>query len=366
MNLPDISNIRLACQKISGAKLNSPKEIVGWMGAMQAQDYKMAKWAIGIRSTSCTEKSIDAAIDSGEIIRTHILRPTWHFVSADDIYWMLELTAPRIKAFMKSSNKLLGLTDDILKKSNTVIKKALKGQHHLTRTEILKELNKHKIATDINRSSHILINAELDGIICSGATKNNQTTYALLNERVVQKNKITKEQALGKLVVKYFESHCPATLADFIWWSGLSVNDAKHAFEIISSDFISEQVGEHTYWFPNSFSLPENDKKSSAYLLPAYDEFLISYKNRTAAIVAEHHPKAFSNNGIFWPTIVINGQVKGTWKRTIKKNKIILETKFFERPGKNTASAMKKASEKFNYFLGHEIQIVHQSFMLND
>ncbi len=363
MNLTDIANIRLASQQISNTKFQSVKDVVGWMGAVQAQDYKMAKWAIGIRTTSCTEKSIEAAVDSGEIIRTHILRPTWHFVAADDIYWMLELTAPRIKAFMKSNNKLLGLTDDIFKKSNAVIKKALKGQNHLTRAELLAELNKCKIATDINRSSHILINAELDGIICSGATKNNQTTYALLSERVAQKKKITKEKALGKLAAKYLESHCPATLADFIWWSGLSVNDAKHAFKIVSSDFIAEKIGEQTYWFPNSFSVPKNYEKS-AYLLPAYDEFLISYKDRTAAIVAEHHPKAFSNNGIFWPTIVINGQVRGTWKRTIKKNKIILETNFFEQPGKNTATLIKRASEKFSYFLGHEIESLHQSVML--
>lgn len=354
MALTDIANIRLSSQQIAGTKLKSAKEIVGWMGAMQAQDYKMAKWAIGIRTPGATEKSIETEIDKGDIIRTHVLRPTWHFVSADDIWWMLDLTGKRIKTTQKSREKQLELNEKTFAKSNAIFEKVLSGNNHLTRAQLLNELTKARIATDNNRSSHILFNAELEGIICSGKTKEKQTTYALLSERVLQIKKLNKDEALHKLAKTYFESHCPATLPDFAWWSGLSAIDARHAVEMIKPHFVAEEINSQIYWFPNSFSIPKSFKES-AYLLPAFDEFLISYKDRTAAIVAEHHQKAFSNNGIFWPTIVINGQVRGIWKRTIKKGKVILETNFFEKPDENIKALTEKAVEKAKFFLTNEI-----------
>lgn len=355
MTLSEISNIRLINQQIIGTKFKTAKETVGWMGAMQAQDYQMAKWAIGLRTPNATEKIIQAAIDSGEIIRTHLLRPTWHFVAAEDIYWMLELTAPRIKAFLKSREKQLELTGKIFLKCNTIFEKVLSGNNHLTRAELLGELNKTKIITDNNRSSHILLNAELEGIICSGKSKEKQTTYALLGERVTENKKLNKDEALSKLAKIYFESHCPATLPDFIWWSGLSVKDAKHALEMIKHEFVSKEINSKIYWFPSSFSVPKSFKES-IYLLPAFDEFLISYKDLTAAIASGKHKYAFSNNGIFWPTIFINGHVKGTWKRAIKKEKIILETNFFEGSDRNINGLVEKASEKYSRFLNQKIE----------
>jgi hypothetical protein len=356
MTQNDVANTRLISQQINATKFETAKEIVGWMGAMQAQDFNMAKWAIGLRSKNATEQNIDAAINSGEIIRTHILRPTWHFVSSDDIYWMLELTAPRIRSSMKGRNIQLELSENIFKKANNIIEKALSGNINLTRKELLNELNKTKIETDHNRASHILFNAELEGIICSGKMKEKQTTYALLNERIEKPVQIKKEEALYKLASKYFESHCPATLQDFIWWSGLSVSDAKHALELIKSNFISEKINTQEYWFPNSFSIPKKFKES-VFLLPAFDEFLISYKDRSATIISEHQRKAFSNNGIFWPTIVMNGQVSGIWKREIKKAKIIIETNFFYQQNKEVKQ-IQKAAEKFGYFLNHKAEII--------
>jgi len=356
MDQYDIANTRLISQQIAGTKFKSAKEIVSWMGAMQSQDLNMAKWAIGIRLNKVTEKSIDTAINSGEIMRTHLLRPTWHFVSADDIYWMLELTAPRIKSFMKSSNKLLELTDKILTKSNLIIEKALSGSKHLTRKELIFEINKAKIATDNNRSGHILLNAEMEGIICNGKMNEKQTTYALLNERIKKPKALHKEESLYKLANKYFESHCPAAFLDFVWWSGLSVTDAKHAMQLIKDNFISEKINSREYWFPNSFSIPKKYKES-LYLLPAFDDFLISYKDRSAAIIQEHQKKTFSNNGIFWPVIIANGHAVGIWKRELKKDKIIVQANFFEEKNKAAEYLIKKASEKLGYFLNHKIEI---------
>lgn len=354
MNQTDIAAARLAGQQIAGTELKTIKDIVSWMGAMQAQDYSMMKWAIGIRLPGSTQKNIDAALDCGEIIRTHLLRPTWHVVSADDIRWMLALTAPRIRASMKSRHKQLEITDPVVTKSNAVIEKALAAEGHLTRDELLAGLEKAKIATGGQRGAHLLFLAELDGIICSGAAKGKQTTYALLEERAPKTNVLSRDEALAELARRYFTSHGPATLQDFVWWSGLSVADAKQALEMLRQDLVSGQAGMQTYWWGNLLSLPATDWKS-LYLLPAFDEFIISYKDRSAVLPAENHRKAVSNNGIFWPTVVVKGRVAGTWKRAVKNDKVIVETRFFEgRRGKVTERSIQKASARFGHFLGKE------------
>ena len=201
-----------------------------------------------------TLDTVESAINKGDIIRTHLLRPTLHFVSSDDIYWMLELTAPQIRSSMKSRSKELGLTKAVLNKSNTIIEKSLSDRKYTTREELKKEFEKAKISTKDNRLSHLLLNAELDGLICSGIIKGNKQTYALLSERVPKKNTLTKEESLAKLANIYFSSHSPASLKDFIWWSGLLAKDAKIALDSVKSNFISESFNSETYWLPNSFS----------------------------------------------------------------------------------------------------------------
>ena len=324
---------------------------------MQAQDYNMAKWAVGIRLPGSTEKMIEEAVNSGEILRTHLLRPTWHFVSADDINWMLDLTAPRLKSSLKSRWKAMELTETVFKKSNLVLGKALRDGKHLTREELKIKLEKAKIPTKDQRIVHLLFRAELDGLVCSGSVKDKKQTYALLRERFPKSKIVGKGEALANLAGRYFSSHGPATLQDFVWWSGLQVKDARQAFAMIKSKFISEKIGTQIYWFTDSLSLPKANKKS-VKLLPAYDEFIISYRDRSAVIPHEKQKKTISNNGIFWPTTLINGQVVGTWKRTIKKEKVIIETQFFKLPDEATKSLLKSAAEKYGDFLKKKPEII--------
>jgi DNA glycosylase AlkZ-like len=356
MNLKDIARARLINQQMAGTKFKTGKEIVGWMCGMQAQDYNMAKWAVGIRLPGSTEKMIDEAVSSGEIIRTHILRPTWHFVLPEDINWMIGLAAPRFKSSFKSRWKAMGLAESIFKKSNSIIEKALANGKHLTREELVSRLEKAKISTRDQRIVHLLFRAELDGLVCSGSVKDKKQTYALLRERVPKSKIVHREEALANLAGRYFSSHGPATLQDFVWWSGLQVKDSRQALEMIKSKFISEKIGAQTYWFANSFSLSKTNKKS-VYLLPAYDEFIISYKERSAAIPIENQKKAISNNGIFRPTILINGQVAGIWRQTIKKEKVIIETQSFHSPDEATKRSVKLAAAKYGDFLNKDIKI---------
>jgi len=359
MDSSKISTLRLQNQQIAATNFRTVKELVGWMGAMQAQDYNQAKWAIGTRLPHLTEEQIESAFNQGEIFRTHLMRPTWHFVSADDIYWLLELTAKQIKSTTKSRHRDLGLTENDLKKSKEVFVKSLEGNRALTREELGDQLNLAGINTFEQRLPHILMEAEIDGIICSGGIQEKKQTYALLAERVPVKKAFSKDEALALLAKKYFTSHGPATLPDFVWWSGLPIADARKALEMNKATLISETIGTDTYWFADSVYLPSSPP-DSVYLLPAFDEYLISYKNRSAAITLEDHTKAISNNGIFRPIIVVNGQISGLWKRTIKKDTVLIELDHFRPHSKKEIRLIEKAAESFGHFSGKKTEVKFQ------
>jgi hypothetical protein len=249
----------------------------------------------------------------------------------------------------------MGLTGSVLKKSYAVMEKALRGGVHLTRDEMIAELGKAKIATDGGHASHLFLSAESEEIICSGGLKDGRQTYALLDEWVPKTKSLPKEEALAKLAGRYFLGHGPATFQDFVWWSGLPVNSARQALESVKPDFHSETVDSQTYCFSKALSAAE-PAADTAFLLPAFDELLISYKDRLAVLPRENHHKAVSNNGIFYPIIVVNGRVTGTWKRTFKKGKAgsaaTIQTKFFERPGKTAAALIDKAEARYLRFVG--------------
>ena len=253
----------------------------------------------------------------------------------------------------------MGLTDEILAKASLLLEKTLISNQHCTREELVEEFLKINITRDNNRISHILMQAELDGLICSGASRGKKQTYALLEERVPKTKTLSKEEALAKLAQKYFQSHYPATLKDFIWWSGLYVADAKSALELIKHNLVSETIENQTYWFPNDVSINQ-PVQDSVYLLPAFDEFIISYKDRTATLDNKNHQRVISKNGIFWPTIVTNGQVTGLWKRTIKKNKVIIETDFFQPHNQKLKSLIESKAQSFASYLGLEAEVIHK------
>lgn len=209
-----------------------------------------------------------------------------------------------------------------------------------------------------NRGSHLLLRAELDGLICSGATKGRDYTYILADGRVPETQDLTREASLERLARIYFTSHGPATLEDFAWWSGLSVKDARNALEMITPEFSSEEVDRQIYWFAVSATAPA-DAHKSVFLLPAYDEFLLGYKDRSASITAVDQKKAISSNGIFRPIIVVNGEVAGIWKRKVTRELAVMETSFFKKPGADILQQVEETAKQFAEFLGKGLEISH-------
>lgn len=353
-----LSQSRLQNQQVLNPEYTTADELLHWMGAMQAQDYEMSKWALGVRLPGATVNSIERAIAKGEIIRTHILRPTWHYVAARDIRWIMELTAPRIRVAIRSRQKQLSLTKDSIQKSNRVIEEALSRNDRMTRSELVELLESAGLRNEDNRASHLLIAAELDCVICSGPSIEKNYTYTLFDKRIPPSPGINKDEALARLAKIYFQSHGPATLDDFAWWSGLTKIGAKKALNFIKSNLISEEIDSQIYWFfdPVNSSIQTDE---SVQLLPAYDEFLISYKNRNASIRVKDKEKAILNNGIFRPIIVVNGEVVGIWKRSIQKKTVLIESEFFNNPSKRTLILVEKAAKYFAAFLKKSLQINH-------
>jgi len=357
MNLSEIAYLRLSHQCLLGTKFTSPKEVVGWLGAMQAQDYYMAKWAIGTRMLNATDRLVEDAINRGEIVRTHVMRPTWHFVLAEDIRWMLALTAPHIKSAMKPYQKKLKLDEKIFSRTNAIISKLLKGNNYLTRAEIVAELKKEKIKADNLQATHIMFDAELNGIVCNGPMRGKQFTYALMDDRIPSTKPISRDEALFKLSKKYFASHGPATIQDFIWWSGLPAADAKKGNELVKDKLISEKVDGKVYWFDGAIAMTTVANQVTPLFLPAYDEFMISYTDRSASIDKKYAKAILVGNGIFRPIIVKDGKAIGIWLRTVKKNHVVISTKFFSAKEKMKKSEIAPLIEPFGKFLDMEIKL---------
>ena len=283
MNNLEIAQQRLYNQRISGEKFKKPAEVVKYLGAVQAQDYAGAKWALGLRLQKSCDAAIDKALADGSIIRTHVLRPTWHFVSPADARWMIDLTAPRINAAAGTWFRKLKLDSVVFKQSNDALAKALQGGKQLNRAEVMAVLNRAGVATDDLRFIHLLMRAELDKVICSGGRQGKQFTYTLFDDRVATGNALAKEEALAELALRYFISRGPATLQDFTWWGGLATVDAKLGLEIAKPQLAKINVESREYWMAKDGPVI-NNKTSIAHLLPAFDEFAVAYKDRSAIV----------------------------------------------------------------------------------
>lgn len=348
-----ISNIRLLNQQLLNPLFSSPKELVSWMGAMQAQNYPMVKWAVGMRLKSAKNQTVEEALRKGEILRTHVMRPTWHLVAAEDIRWMLKLSAQRIISANDSYAKGydLEISEELYMKSYHLLEKILCGQKSLTRQEIADHFNRSGIQVDTHRMTRFMSRAEQVGIVCSGEDKGGKCTYALLEERVAPVPEITKDEALARLARSYFQSHAPAVLQDFIWWSGFPISEARQAIYLIESELTSEQWNGQT-WYVHNACRTRGKVTGCLHLLPSYDEYLLGYKDRTGVLPKEHYPKAFTNNGLFYPVILHEGQVIGNWNKSARKGGKQIEHTCFRLHDCLNEVVLTQEKERYIRFLG--------------
>lgn len=355
----NIAHQRLHSQKLINPTGKSPAEIVHWLGAVQSQEYAWAKWSLAMRLDNVTDAEIERAINNGEILRTHVLRPTWHFVTPQDIRWMIELTAARVQALNVPVYRQYELDAATLTRASDIITKALSGGHALLRTEIAPLLAEHGIITNSPRLSFILHYMELEALICSGARKGNHFTHMLLAERAPQAKSLPREEALAEHVRRFFTSRAPATVHDYAWWSGLTVKESQQGIDSLHGQLYSEISDGKTYWYAADTPMPDViDQPYEAYLLPDYDEYTL-YRGQHF-IMSPHaikHLQADKTN-IYAHFLLSDHKISAIWKRTIRGGSAQFQLSPFEPLTEAQMQAYTQAAQRYGKFMGMPVTFV--------
>jgi len=367
MQLETIARQRLYNQRLLASALRHPTEVVHWLGAAQAQDYAGAKWSLGMRldltAAAVSDAAVEQAFDAGTILRTHVLRPTWHFVAPADIRWLLALTAPRVQLLNATYYRRVGLDDDLYARAAAVLAQALAGSTYLTRDELRRALDKASIAADIElRMIYILMRAELEGLICSGPRRGKQFTYALLDERVPPTAPLGRAEALAELARRYFTSHGPATAHDLARWASLTLEDVRAGLAANAAHLQSEEVDGLTYWFDPALPAPPmpQAEEPTAYLFSIYDEYVIGYKEWSAIADAEDAARLRALANDLTNVVLVDGRIVGTWKRAIDKRRATVTLRPLRPLNADEMDAIAAAARRLGMFLGLPVTLAEQ------
>jgi hypothetical protein len=350
----EIARRRLRNQRLAGQAHRSPEEVVAWQGAVQAQEYAAARWGLALRMTkSTTDEEIERAVNEGRILRTHVMRPTWHFVTPADIRWMLDLTAQRVRQAIGHYGRRLDAST--VTRALGIFERALGGHHHLTRAELGQRLAREGVVAKGVPLALLTMYAELDGLICSGPYRAKKLTYALLAERAPNTRGLPRDEALAELTLRYFRSHGPATIRDFVWWSGLTTADARRGLEMNRAQH--EVVDGLTYSSVARREARRGTSGVSIHMLPIYDEYLVAYRDRSAvphaAVAAQSKKKAV----IFQHALVAGGQVAGTWRIRRATSDVAVEVALLRRLTGDERQRLSDAVVQHGRFLGQPISL---------
>jgi hypothetical protein len=346
----DIVRQRLYNQRLVGRQFKTPEEAVQHSGAVQAQDFTGAKWSLGLRTQDTSDKDIEGAFNDGRILRTHVMRPTWHFVLPEDIRWMLALTAPRIRQTMGYYDRKLELTDALLTKSKRIITDALKENQYMTREELGKELVAAGIEASGQRLGHIVGHAEFDALICSGPRRGKQFTYALVEERAPDAKELSRDESLATLASRYYQSHGPATLKDFAVWAGLTIKDGQKAVSLITPKLQDTEVDGKVYYSSPSAPKPADIPSPFALMLSVYDEYTIAYRDWDFYCERELEQKLVDMGNALQNLMVVDGRIVGSWRRNIRGRQLSIEMNPLSKLSSAEKSAIEEAARRYVAF----------------
>jgi hypothetical protein len=356
MTHSSIAWMRLVNQRLTRTACTTPEDVVTWLGAVQAQDYPGATWGVGQRMTTATNAQLEAAFDEGRILRTHVLRPTWHFVPAADIRWMQALTAARVTTITRNYYRRHDLDDRVFTRARTVLERCLRDHTYLTRAQIATELQKARITGTPLRLGLLMMQAELDAIVCSGPKRGKQFTYALVAERAPNAMLLPRDEALATLTSRYFSSHGPATIRDYVWWSGLTVRDAKDGIAAVKPALEQLSLDGLTYFFQPT-KVPRPPAAPLARLVPTYDESLIAYKDRGIALDLDASQKPPAAMDPYAAYLTIDGRLRGTWRRTITRDGISIAVTPFVKLTPEQIDAIEREADRYARFMGQRVTI---------
>ena len=339
---------RLLNQQLICPQFITPHDVVSWMGAMQAQEYRMMRWAVGMRTKRSSAKAFEKAYNEGQIVRVHLFRATWQLVAGEDLPWMLDLcrdNALRGLAGWMHSNGV-----DIPQAEQEAVQQLF--QDYLSKSRIAQKadfvaaLKEKGIVMDEHRLSYHIRMAEYSGLLCSGDLFPIKHSYALTADKLPLHSTKPKDEALALLARKYFQSHGPATLEDFVWWSGLNISDCRKGMDSLGSDLIQHRWNGLTFYLHES-GRTRGFRSGCVHLLPPYDEYLIGYKSRHLAVHPDYMHRTHNGSGIFWPVILLDGEVVGNWSASGGK----VQTEAFHPDASLNQEAMEEELERYQKFL---------------
>jgi hypothetical protein len=360
MDGQQIARRRIRNSRLTGERFTAPDEAVRWHLAMQAQEYGPAMWSIGQRSKGLREADVDRALTEGTIVRTHVLRPTWHFVAADDIRWLLALSGPRVHQANTGPLRRLGLDARTLARSEKVVASALDGGNRLTRDELAAVFERRKLDPGGQRMPYLLMHNELEGVIGSGGRKGKRQTYALLDERIPPGGRqFDRDEAVIELVRRYLASHGPATVKDLSWWSGLTMTDLRAALGSLEDEVVSDEVDGLTFWSSTS----ERGRRPSAargvHLLQTYDELVVGYSesrfhgDTSVDLALQAWRDRTFPTGVF----LLHGRVGGHWRRTIEPKRVRASFHTYGAVSGDDARTLESAAARLGRFLGLPVAV---------
>ncbi len=367
IDLLEVARLRLRNQRVTGEKLKTSADVVVWLGCVQSQEYSLAKWSLGMRvpEGSLHDADVDAALARGEILRTHILRPTWHFVAPADIRWIMRLTAPRVLAGSAHRMRWLELDDDTVSRANDVMARALEGGKQLTRPELQQELKRAGLHPDGQRIAYMVIAAEMGCILASAAPRGTKQTYALLDEfappTAADKQPFDRDQALAALTLRYFTSHGPATIADFTWWSGVSQVETRRGLAINGMALEPiDAAGERFWWAGDrGGSAAPAPVSPTVHLMQAYDEYVVAYKSpRTPINVAGLTSPAVLQRPPFYHAVFVDSQVVGFWRRLNANTGYRVETTMLRQLSPREQDAFDAELERYSAFVQQPVELM--------
>ncbi len=351
---------RLHIHRLLGPKFATPAAAVAHFGAVQAQDLLASLWALGQRVEDATEATIEQAIAERRIVRTWPLRGTIHFVAAEDVRWLLKLSAERTIRRAFSRHQELELDDATFARSGEVLIEALEGGRQLERHAAYAALEAAGISTVGQRGIHILGRLAQEGLLCIGPRQGKQPTFVLLDEWVPAGREWERDEALSELARRYFTGHGPATLADYTWWSGLAAAEARAGLEAVKGELAQEEIDGQVYWFAPATAAPALTSPI-AHLLPVYDEYVVAYKDRRAILTPEYAARSDAGNGIFRAPILIDGQIVGTWTRKLTKEAVVISPNLFRGLSRDEEKALAAAARPYGAFLGLSAELARMS-----
>ena len=334
----------------ASARAASVLETVTWMGALQAQDYQSGLWAVGARMAGATRADIELALARREIVRTWPMRGTWHFIPAVDVGWMQDLLAARLLPALRKYSADYGFDEAALSRCGKVVVKALEGGRSLLRGQLVQSLVQAGVAGASEAGNHLVRHFGNEGLLCNGLPEGKELTFTLRDEWVRKPAKLDRAAALAELALRYFRSHGPATLHDFVWWTGLTMSDARTAIAAIGPALSRRVMDEREHWFVGEADAPA---VSAVELLPAFDEHLLGYRERSAVLDAHRADSICpGGNGVFRPTLVVKGRVAGLWKKKESAKKLTIEVMPYEPLSKAIQRDTEQAAQRFGDFYG--------------